>query len=229
MAAMLDDVISRCEKRVGALATEALSRARGDDDLAELLAGVWTIVDEELAAGRPAGSPAPACGPGCAACCTVNVGTLAIEGAVAATLLRRNVPAIELPALAARLRAFHDRVRWLEDRERVSGRLACPFADAAGRCAIHAARPLACRSISSLDPAECRRALGELAEDEPGLVAMDTLQKALHDTARETLSRALAARGLDARQRDVSGMTATFLGGPAAVTGFLAGSRIPLE
>ncbi|WP_243338194.1 YkgJ family cysteine cluster protein [Anaeromyxobacter soli] len=226
---MLHDPVARCEERVATLAAASLARARDEADLAELLGGVWAIVEEELASGRPAGSPAPACGPGCAACCTVNVGTLAIEGAVAAALLRRDVPAGELSALAARLGAFHDRVRWLEDRERISGRIACPLADAAGRCAIHAARPLACRSISSLDPAECRRALGELAEDEPGLVAMDTLQKALHDTARETLSRALAARGLDARQRDVSGMTATFLGGPAAVAGFLAGSRIPLE
>ncbi|WP_242345501.1 YkgJ family cysteine cluster protein [Anaeromyxobacter terrae] len=226
---MSSDPIARCEERVASLAASSLARARDEGDLAVLLGGVWTIVEEELAAGRPAGSPAPACGPGCAACCTVNVGTLAIEGAVAAALLRRDVPAIELPTLAATLRAFHDGVRWLEDRERIAGRIACPFADAAGRCAIHAARPLACRSISSLDPAECRRALRELADDEPGLVRMDWLQKALNDAARVTLSEALAARGLDGRFRDVSGMTAAFLGDPGLVTAFLAGRRLPVE
>jgi hypothetical protein len=58
---------------------------------------------------------------------------------------------------------------------------------------------------------------------------MDWLQKALHDTARVSLSEALAARGLDARCRDVSGMTAAFLSAPAQVRAFLAGERIPID
>jgi hypothetical protein len=226
---MHDDPIARCQERLGALASGALSRARGEDDLAELLAAAWEIVEEELAAGRPAGSPAPACGPGCATCCTLNVGTLALEGAVAARHLRRSVPTAELPALAASLQAFHDRVRWLEDRERISARLACPFTDAAGRCVIHPVRPLACRSVSSLDPAECRRALDEREDDDAGLVRMDWLQRALHDAARATLAEALAARGLDARCRDVSGMTAAFLADPASVEGFLGGARTNVD
>lgn len=226
---MLEDPIARCQRRLGALAAEALARARGEDDLAALLAATWEIVEEELEAGRPAGTPAPACGPGCATCCTLNVGTLAIEGAVAARHLRRSVPAAELSALAARLEAFHRRVRWLEDRERIAERLACPFTDAAGRCVIHAARPLACRSVSSLDPADCRRALDEREDDDAGLVRMDWLQRALHDAARATLADALAARGLDARCRDVSGMAAAFLGGPAAVAAFLEGGRVAID
>ena len=226
---MLDDSIARCQGRIAALASDALSRAHDDGDLAALLGAVWAIVEEELATGRPADSPAPACGPGCATCCTLNVGTLAIEGAVAAALLRRSVPAMELPALAALLRAFHDRVRWLEDRERIAARIGCPFADSTGRCSIHAARPLACRSISSLDPAECRRALGERADDEAGTVQMDWLQRVLYDAARMTLSDALAARGLDARCRDVSGMTAAFLSAPAQVRAYLAGERIAID
>jgi Fe-S-cluster containining protein len=229
MEAMLDDALARCRERVAGLASDVLSRARGDDDLTDLLGAVWAAIEEELAAGRPAGSPVSACGPGCATCCTLNVGTLAIEGAVAAALLRRSVPAIALPQLARTLLSFHDRVRWLEDRERIVARIACPFADPAGRCTIHAARPLACRSISSLDPAECRRALDERADDEAGIVRMDWLQKVLHDTARAALAEALAARGLDARCRDVSGMTGAFLAGPAPVVAFLAGERVPID
>ncbi len=226
---MIHDALARCRERVGALASAMLSRARGDGDLTDLLAAVWTVIDEELAAGRPADSPVPACGPGCATCCTLNVGTLAIEGAVAAALLRRRVPAMELRRLASTLQAFHDRVRWLEDRERIVEKLACPFAGPGGLCTIHAARPLACRSISSLDPAECRRALEERADDEAGIVRMDWLQKALHDTARATLAESLAALGLDARCRDVSGMTAAFLADPAPTVAFLAGARVPID
>jgi Fe-S-cluster containining protein len=229
MSSMLDDAIARCRERIAALSSGALARARDEGDLTELLGAVWAIVEEEVAAGRPPGSPAPACGPGCAACCTLNVGTLAIEGAVAAALLRRSVRATELAPLATMLHGFHDRVRWLEDRERIAERLACPFADPAGRCTIHTARPLACRSVSSLDPAECRRALDERADDEAGVVRMDWLQKVLYDTARVTLSEALAARGLDARCRDVSGMTAAFLAVPAQVVAFLAGERVAID
>lgn len=227
---MLDALVARCEDRIRAHAAAALERARGEDDLAALLGDVWAIVDEALAAGRPAGSPAPACGPGCAACCTVNVGTLAIEGAVAARHLRRAAGAA-LPDLAGRLAVFHDRVRWLEDRERIADRLACPLADGAGRCTIHPARPLACRSVSSLDPAECRRALAARVDEDgdAGLVRMDWLQKTLHDAARAALAEVLAARGLDARCRDVSGMTAAFLADGGRAAAFLAGARTPLE
>lgn len=229
MGAMGDDPITRCRERIADAASRSLARARDELDLAALLGEAWAIVEEELAAGRPAESPAPACGPGCAACCTLNVGTLAIEGVVAAALLRRSRPAPELPALDTALRAFHERVRWLEDHERIAARLACPFADPGGRCTIHPARPLACRSVSSLDPAECRRALDERADDEGGLVRMDELQLLLYGAARATLAEALAARGLDARCRDVSGMTAAFLAGTAPVAAFLAGERLPID
>jgi hypothetical protein len=157
----------------------------------------------------------------------VNVGTLAIEGAAIAARLRADAGAA---ARARALLAFHDRVRWLEDRERVAEGLACPFLDADGRCGIHPFRPLACRGLTSLDPAECRRALaGDAGDDEEGgLVRMDLLEKALHDEAFAALAEALSARGLDARCRDVSGMAAAFLADPGLAAAFLAGARVPL-
>jgi hypothetical protein len=36
----------------------------------------------------PSDGPRAACGPGCASCCQLNVGTLAVEGAVVAAFLR---------------------------------------------------------------------------------------------------------------------------------------------
>jgi hypothetical protein len=159
------------------------------------------------------------------------VGTLAIEGAVVAARLRSLRPALEPAAMAERLLAFHDRVRWLEDRQRAAERLQCPFVDDGARCTIHRVRPLACRGLSSLDPAECRRALsGDSGDDdgEPGTVRMDLLQKALHDEAFAALAEALAERGLDARCRDVSGMTAAFLADPGLTAAFLSGTRVPL-
>jgi hypothetical protein len=162
----------------------------------------------------------------------VNVGTVALEGAVIAHRLRRDAGAAA-GRRADELLAFHERVRWLEDRERASGRLCCPFLDADGRCAIHPVRPLACRGLTSLDAADCDRALSGAPpdddEEEPGLVRMDLLQKALHDEALAALAEALSARGLDARCRDVSGMAGAFLARDGLAAAWLAGARVPLE
>lgn len=227
---MIGASVVRLRKRVAALAANALAGARDDGDLTVLLEVIWAAIEVEQAFAPP-GRPPPACKPGCAGCCRINVGTLAIEGAVVAAQLRSRRIDVEPAATAERLLAFHERVRWLEDRQRVAERLQCPFLDAGGRCTIHPVRPLACRSVSSLDPAECRRALSPDPDDDdehPGMVRMDLLQKALHDEAFAALAEALAERGLDARCRDVSGMTAAFLADPGLTAAFLSGARVPL-
>ena len=224
--------IDRCRTQIASLADAALARARAAADLAALLEGVESIVARELRSSRPAATPPPACGPGCRACCTVNVATLAIEGVAAASFLRARLEPAASAATAAALGAFHDRVRWLEDRERVAHGHGCPLLDDAGRCAIHPVRPLACRSVTSLDPEDCRRALLRCAEDDDGAlgtVRMDLLQNALYGEALATLAEAVARRGLDARVRDVSGMTGLFLSEPAAVSAYLSGARLALE
>lgn len=221
----------RVHERVGALAGAALADARGEEDLAALLEAVWQAIAEECSGARDADAPAPACGPGCAGCCRVNVGTLALEGAVIAARLRRTLAPAAAAEAAGALHAFHDRVRWLEDRERAFERIACPLLDAAGRCTVHPVRPLACRGLSSLDAGDCARAVcGEPRDDDEdaGLVRMDLVQRALHGEALAALAGALGARGLDARCRDVSGMTAAFLADPGLAGRFLRGERVPL-
>ncbi len=226
---MIRRAVVRLRRRVAAFAANALSGARDDGDLTVLLEVVWAAIDVEQGLA-PIARPRPACKPGCACCCRINVGTLPIEGAVVAARLRSQRPGLEPAAVAERLLAFHDRIRWLEDRQRVAERLQCPFVDDHARCSIHPVRPLACRGVSSLDPAECRRALsGDPDDDEyGGMVRMDLVQKALHDEAFAALAEALEERGLDARCRDVSGMTAAFLADPGLTAAFLSGTRVPL-
>lgn len=227
---MIGDAVERCRGEVERLAAVALAPPRRGAALERLVAGAGAAVEAALAGARPAGTPAPACGPGCAGCCVVNVGTLAVEGAVAAAWLRDRLAPAEAGALARGLLAFHERVRWLEDRERVAARLACPLLDGAGRCTIHPVRPLACRSVSSLDAGDCAGALAGSVEDEdPPVVRMDLAQQVLYREALAALAGALAARGLDARCRDVSGMTGIFLADRAVLPAFLRGERVPLE
>lgn len=232
---MLDAAMARCREEVAALADRALAGGDGAG-LAALLEGVERSVAASLRVARPSGAPRPACGPGCASCCVLNVGTLPVEGAVAAARLRAGLEPGAAAALGARLLAFHDRVRWLEDRERIAGRVACPLLDGAGRCAIHPARPLACRSVTAVDRGDCRAALAraadEGADDEEGgapVVRMDMAQQALYLEALDALAAALARRGLDARRRDVSGMVGHFLARPGALDAWLAGARVPLD
>jgi hypothetical protein len=121
-------------------------------------------------------------------------------------------------------------VRWLDDGERIRERLACPFLDGARSCSIHPVRPLACRSISSLDPAECRRAMAVRGDDDPGAtVRMDLLQLEVHEAALGALARALGARGLDVRMRDVTGMAGAFLADARLASRFGGGARVPLD
>jgi Fe-S-cluster containining protein len=225
---MSDGAATRVRDEVAALAAAALPSARGEADVAALLARVEDVVGRALAA-RPAGAPRPACARGCATCCTVNVATLALEGIAAAHLLRQRLGAAAAAALAPGLHAFHGRIRWLEDRERILDRLACPLLADDGACGIHPARPLVCRGLTSLDAGECRAAIAAAAAEEPAVVRVDLLQHELYADAFAALAEALARRGLDARRRDVSGMTACFLADPSLAPAFLAGRRVPLD
>ncbi len=226
----LGAALEGCREEVAWRADGALASARSVGDVADLLAEIEAVVARALRTARPRDTPAAACGPGCAGCCTVNVGTLALEGAVAAAWLRERLPPRDRAAAAARLLAFHEYVRWLEDHQRVAERLACPLLDPAGRCTVHPVRPLACRSVSSLDPGDCARALvgSSEGEGEP-LVRMDVAQQALYQEALAELAAALGRRGLDARTRDVSGMIGVFLADPALLGTLLQGARLPLE
>lgn len=228
---MIAEVLERSRREVEARADAVLSApGAGVAALAALLHEVQASVERELAAARRPDEPSPACGRGCAACCTVNVSTLAIEGAAAAAWLAERLGPEQRAARARELLRFHDRVRWLEDEDRIASRETCPFVAADGACAIHPVRPLACRSLSSLDAADCRRALRERVErDGGGEVRMNLLQHALYTDAVAALQAALTRAGLDARCRDVSGMAGAFLADPALGAAFLAGERLPLE
>lgn len=224
-----DDVAGRCADEVARLVDELfVAIVPSEDAFAVLMDTVGRRVEAALQA-RPAAA-APACGPGCSACCALNVGTLAVEGAAVAAHLRARLGAEGARREARALLEFHDRVRWLDDGERIREKLTCPFLDGGGRCSIHPVRPLACRSISSLDAAECRRAMADRAGDDGcATVRMDLLQLAVNEAVLGALCRALSARGLDARLRDVTGMAGAFLADEGLAAAFGGGAPVPLE
>jgi Fe-S-cluster containining protein len=226
----MDGPIDRTRREVERLAAVALAAPDGSGALGRLMEGVQEGIERELRAHHSAEEPEPACGPGCAACCVVNVSTLPVEGAVAAAWLTERLTPDEREARAKSLLAFHDRIRWYEDEDRIASRETCPLLAADGRCVIHPVRPLSCRSLSSLDAGDCRRALQErMKRDGGGEVRMNVLQHGLYTDAVAVLQEALKARGLDGRCRDVSGMVGSFLADPDLVGRYLEGERLPME
>ncbi len=227
---MPDSRVEGCSREVARLADQALERRGGEVELARLMTAVEARVQSVLLSERPDLEVASACQRGCASCCTVNVGTLPVEGVAAAAWLRRRTGDEAIGERAGALLRFHDEVRWMEDGERVRARVRCPFLEGSGGCVIYPVRPLACRALSSLDAGECKQALLERAEgDGPGLVRSNLLQKALYDGAFVTLSEALTRHGLDARCRDVSGMAGFFLADGARAEAWASGARLSLE
>ena len=223
--------VADCGRDVERLAAQAIEHGHRDEAaFLALSSAVERRIALELEPDAGGAVPPPACGPGCACCCTVNVATLAVEGIAVAAFLRRRLAPDDVAGRAAALLAFHERVRWCEDGERIRVGLSCPFLDDRRACAVHPVRPLACRAISSLNPDECRRALEERSSGEgEGYVRMNLLQKALYDEALRAVASALSAHGLDARTRDVSGMAGVFLADAAQVGAYVAGGRVPLE
>jgi Fe-S-cluster containining protein len=226
----MHEVVARCAGDVSRLVEDLFGAILPSE---ETFAVLMDLVEQRIAESLAERTSAtPACGPGCAACCTVNVGTLGIEGAAVAAFLRRKLGADRARDAGRLLLQFHERVRWLDDGERIRARLSCPFLDASLACTIHPVRPLACRSVSSLDPAACRRAIAERAGDDEegaGTVPMDLLQRAVHEATLQALAEALTARGLDARLRDVTGMAGAFLTDPELAAAYGGGARVPLE
>jgi Fe-S-cluster containining protein len=224
----MDDVAGRCAADVTRLVEDLFEAMQPSEEAFSVLMDSVERCIEAALAGR--GAAPPACGPGCATCCMLNVGTLPVEGAAVAAFLRRTLGPEGAERKARALLDFHDRVRWLDDGERIRERLACPFLDASRSCSIHPVRPLACRSISSADPADCRRAMEERGDDDgDATVRMDLLQLAVHEAALGALSVALSARGLDARLRDVTGMAGAFLADAELASRFGGGAPLPLE
>lgn len=178
--------------------TEAAGFREMFDEI-ELL--VRNHLDREL---TPSQRGLVACRPGCPACCVVQVAVLPPEAHVIARFLRDTLSPDDLDAIAARLAELAERLRWVDEEERLRLQIPCAFLDEAGRCRIHPVRPLLCRSITSTDPAACRRALCATSFDEEEPVTMNLVQRFLYVEAFTAVAGGLDRHGLDSRSRELS-------------------------
>jgi Fe-S-cluster containining protein len=110
---------------------------------------------------------AVACHAGCWFCCTIPVAVTVFEAAMVRSAVHA-LPAEQQQLIWERLQehiAAQDQKFAESGSQRVPFHHRCPLLDDAGRCSVYEGRPLACRSLLSLDAERCRRAF---LEDDPG-------------------------------------------------------------
>jgi hypothetical protein len=110
------------------------------------------------AAERADSRTAVACQAGCWFCCTTPVAVTVFEAAMLKSAVM-TLSEAEQQAIWERLQAriaAQDQALAATSAERITFRWRCPLLTDAGACSVYAGRPLACRSVLSLDAERCR-------------------------------------------------------------------------
>jgi len=147
------------------------------------------------------------------------------EAIAIAEYLRTKTDPEQLPALGEALQDEADEARTLSVTDRWLARRACYFLDeASGACSIWEARPLACRSHTSLNASACESAHTGQGEGPP--VPRPTSIETLYGLARGALHAACEDAGLDMRAFELTNAVAVAFHVPRAAERWHAGERV---
>jgi Fe-S-cluster containining protein len=158
-----------------AQATSPANRARARDHIEQCGSPVLAAKDIFLTYAEAAEQPDPrysvACRAGCWFCCTVPVAVTAFEAAMVRSVVV-TLPEEEQQAIWERLQehvAAQNQALAESNGQPISFHRRCPLLTAEGICSVYDGRPLACRSVLSLDADRCRRALLEDDAGDPNI------------------------------------------------------------
>jgi len=167
-----------------------------------------------------------ACGKGCAFCCHgLKVELTPPEAIAIAEYLRTRSDSEQLPAIGEALQDEADEARSLSVTDRWLARRACYFLDqASGTCSIWEARPLGCRSHTSLDASACETA--HTGQGEGPAVPRATSIETLYGLARGAMHAACEDAGLDMRAFELTNAVAVAFHVPRAAERWHAGERV---
>ncbi len=209
------------------LAKQGLAGATGGEGISSLMGRVTGRAEEVLASRISLNDQMLiACRPGCAACCTINVTVLLPEAIAIARYVTDMGNGSRRSDLKPLIAETASRVRWMDDDERISSGIPCPFLDERGWCIIHPVRPLTCRALSSTDQEQCRRALASHGSCEEEMIIVNIFQKFLMEETFRALSMALERAGLDISGRELCRSVTRCIQDPRLANDFLAGNRI---
>ncbi len=182
----------------------ALQRTLADyHQWAEMLIGTQDAKERSLIA----------CHAGCDHCCVVNVSVSLVEGAMIVNYLEGLTPG-DKDVVVKRLDRLWRRIRGLDDEERLALRSSCAFLDDNGWCCIYPVRPLYCRSVSSTDPEDCKKAVCCKLRGEFQSILMYRYQQQLYETIYQAFSEGLEHAHLDGRSFQLTAITRYLLTHP---------------
>jgi len=167
-----------------------------------------------------------ACAKGCGWCCHgLKVELTPPEAIAIAEYLRTKTDPERLPALGEALSDEADEARSLSITDRWLARRPCYFLDqASGSCTIWEARPLGCRSHTSLDASACKAA--HTGEGDGPPVPRPTSIETLYGLARGALHAACEDAGLDMRAFELTNAVSVAFHVPGAAERWRAGERV---
>lgn len=140
-------------------ASRAQARAAIQECGSTLIAASEVFLDYAEAAEQTDPRYTIACHAGCWFCCTLPVGVTVFEAAMVRSVIL-TLPEAEQAAIWERLQAHVTAQRTAlatASQQRSVFRHRCPLLNSAGACSVYEGRPLACRSVLSLDAERCRR------------------------------------------------------------------------
>jgi len=177
-----------------------------------------------------------ACGAGCSWCCYFTVDVRPVEVFRILDLVEQTFSAQEKARLYAEARANRAVLEKLDEDERVTRNLKCPFLSG-GRCTIYAARPQSCRNYHATNVAGCQQSY-----EDPGNLDIDPdFAPYVYQAGGahvEAFSNAMSDAGYDVSAYELNCALDAALSEPAARERFesrrapftrLAGEEVPAE
>jgi Fe-S-cluster containining protein len=177
-----------------------------------------------------------ACGAGCSWCCHFTVDVRAVEVFRILEVVEQSFTAEERARVYSEVRANRALLETLDEDERVTRNLKCPFLSA-GRCTIYGARPQSCRNYHATNVAGCQQSYEEPdnLDIDPDFAPYVYQAGGAHV---EAFSTAMSEAGYDVSAYELNGALDAALSDPAARERFearrppftrLAGEPVPAE
>jgi len=190
--------------------------------------------DARLASAPDAGTLA--CGAGCSWCCYFTVDVRAVEVFRILDFVERTFSPEEKARVYAEARANRATLEKLDEDERVTRNLKCPFLSA-GRCTIYTARPQSCRNYHATNAAGCQQSYEEPdnLDIDPDFAPYVYQAGGAHV---EAFSAAMSEAGYDVNAYELNGALDAALSEPQARARFearvppfarLTGEEVPAE
>jgi len=155
-----------------------------------------------------------ACGAGCSWCCYFTVDVRPVEVFRILDFVEQSFTAEEKTRLYAEVRANRALLEKLDDDERVTRNLKCPFLRE-GRCSIYAARPQSCRNYHATNVAGCQQSYEEPdnLDIDPDFAPYVYQAGGAHV---EAFSNAMSEAGYDVNAYELNGALDAAVSDPAA-------------